>query len=172
MGWEHVNENSPDYKLGQLAGASAGAYVPEDDFALPVDLPSALKNLDLGPLTNAARACLAGQSFTASTRVLLADGKAVPISALKPGERVLATNSTTKTGKTTPETVAAVEVTHDHDLYDLRVKTSHGVAVIHTSNRLFWDPYHHYWVRRTSFRREDVSSPAMARWLPTTSGTP
>jgi hypothetical protein len=41
---------------------------------------------------------LGGQSFTAATRVLLANGKAVPISSLKPGEKVLATN--TKTGKT------------------------------------------------------------------------
>jgi RHS repeat-associated protein len=152
MGWEHVNENSPNYKLGQLGGDSVGAaYVPEDDFALLLDLPSALKNLDRGPLTSAARACLTGQSFTASTRVLLADGKAVPISALKPGDKVLATN--TKTGKTTPETVAAVEVNHDHDLYDLKVKTFRGVGIIHTTaSHLFWDPSLDKWLPASNLK--------------------
>jgi hypothetical protein len=93
----------------------------------------------------AARACVGGSSFTPSTPVLLASGKAVPISSLQPGDTVLATN--TKTGKTSPEPVAAVEVNHDTDLRDLRVKTAHGVQIIHTTaSHLFWDPYHHYWV--------------------------
>jgi hypothetical protein len=38
--------------------------------------------------------------------VLLANGKAVPISSLKPGEKLVATN--TKTGKTQAGTIAAV----------------------------------------------------------------
>jgi hypothetical protein len=59
-----------------------------------------------------------GSSFTAGTLVLLASGKAVPISQLKVGEMVLATN--TKTGKTQPEAVTAVLVHHDTDLYDLK----------------------------------------------------
>jgi hypothetical protein len=80
-----------------------------------------------------------GQSFTPGTGVLLASGKPVPIASLKPGDKILATN--TKTGKTSPETVAAVEVNHDTDLYNLRVKTSHGITIIHTtSSHLFWDP--------------------------------
>jgi hypothetical protein len=85
-------------------------------------------------------ACLVGgSSFTAGTRVLLADGKAVPIASLVPGELVLATN--TATGKTSPEPVAAVLVHHDTDLYDLRVKSGGRVSVIDTtSNHLFWAP--------------------------------
>lgn len=51
--------------------------------------------------------------------MLLADGRAVSISQLKPGEKVLATN--VKTGKVQPETVQAVLVHHDSNLYDLRV---------------------------------------------------
>jgi hypothetical protein len=47
-----------------------------------------------------------GESFTASTKVLLASGAAIPISQLQDGEKVLATN--VKTGKTQAETVAAV----------------------------------------------------------------
>jgi RHS repeat-associated protein len=86
-----------------------------------------------------------GCSFAPATLVLLEGGKTVPIASLKPGDKVLATN--TKTGKTTPETVAAVEVNHDHDLYNLNVKTPRGTEVIHTtSGHLFWDPYLHYWV--------------------------
>jgi hypothetical protein len=41
-------------------------------------------------------------SFASDTKVLLASGRAVPISSLKPGDKVLATN--TQTGKTSPET--------------------------------------------------------------------
>ena len=87
-----------------------------------------------------------GASFAPGTRVLLATGKTIPIASLKPGDKVLATN--TRTGKTSPETVTAVEVHHDTDLYNLNVKTTHGTEVIHTtSNHLFWDPYLHYgWI--------------------------
>jgi RHS repeat-associated protein len=94
-------------------------------------------------LGDAGGACM---SFTPDTGVLLADGKAAPIATLKPGDAVLATN--TKTGKTSLETVTAVEVHHDTDLYDLHVKTGHGVAVLHTtSNHLFWDPVARAWVK-------------------------
>jgi hypothetical protein len=87
----------------------------------------------------------AGCSFTAATQVLLPGGRTAPIASLKPGDKVIATS--TKTGKTRPETVVAVEVNHDTDLYDLRVKTSSGVQVIHTtSNHLFWVPYLDKWL--------------------------
>lgn len=78
--------------------------------------------------------------------VLLADGTAVAIAALKVGDKVLATN--TKTGKTSPEAVQAVLVNRDTDLYDLKVKTRHGGQVIHTTAKhLFWDPVKHKWVK-------------------------
>ena len=80
-----------------------------------------------GDAADAAASC-GGMSFTAGTEVLLASGKAVPISSLKPGEKVLATN--TKTGTTQAEAVAAVLVRHDTDLYDLRVKAGNRTAVI------------------------------------------
>jgi len=84
-------------------------------------------------------------SFSQGTLVLLASGKAVPISSLKPGDMVLATSTTT--GKTSPEKVTATDVHHDTNLYNLTVKTSHGAAVIHTtSNHLFWDPSLNYWI--------------------------
>jgi RHS repeat-associated protein len=92
-----------------------------------------------------------GESFTPDTQVLLASGKAVPIASLRPGDVVLATN--TKTGKTSPEKVSAVEVNHDTDLYDLTVKASGGTEVIHTTaSHSFWDPVAGQWVAAAQLR--------------------
>jgi hypothetical protein len=87
--------------------------------------------------------------------VLLASGIAVPISQLKAGMKVLATN--TKTGKTQAETVTAVLVHHDTDLYDLKVKDGGKTAVIDTtSSHLFWVPgaggHGGRWVRAGALR--------------------
>ena len=117
--------------------ASSGSCGPQsDDGTSPVPDPSLLSllpgnNQNQGPTSG-------GQSFTADTQVLLPGGKTAPISSLKPGDKVLATD--TKTGKDQTETVTAVEVHHDTNLYDLTVKTSHGTEVIHTTaSHLFWD---------------------------------
>jgi Pretoxin HINT domain len=86
-----------------------------------------------------AGATCGGKSFTAGTKVLLANGAAVPISQLKTGDKVLATS--TKTGKTQPETVTAVLVHHDTDLYNLKIRAGTRTAMIDTtSNHLFWVP--------------------------------
>ncbi len=107
----------------------------------------------------AADVCPGGLSFSADTQVLLADGKAVPISSLKPGDKILATN--TSTGKTSPEAVAEVEINHDHDLYNLKLKTPDGIQVIHTtSNHLFWDPKAHKWVQAADLKSgESLKTP-------------
>jgi hypothetical protein len=53
--------------------------------------------------------------------------------------KVLATS--TKTGKTQPETITAVLVHHDTDLYDLKIRDHGKTSVIDTtSNHLFWVP--------------------------------
>jgi hypothetical protein len=99
----------------------------------------------------AEAATCGGASFTASTKVLLASGAAIPIGQLKPGDKVLATN--TKSGKTQAEPVSAVLLHHDTDLYDLTVKTARGTAVIDTtSSHLFWDPVKRQWVKAGSLR--------------------
>ena len=94
---------------------------------------------------DAAAACR-GMSFTSATKVLLASGLAVPIASLKPGDKVLATN--TRTGKTRAEPVTAVLVHHDTNRYNLTVKTGHHqTAVIHTTTtHLFWNPLARQWV--------------------------
>jgi RHS repeat-associated protein len=92
-----------------------------------------------------------GQSFTAATKVLLANGKAVPISSLKPGEKVLATN--TRTGQTRAETITAVLVHHDADLYDLTIKANGRTAVIDTTtSHPFWDATTRRWVKAAALR--------------------
>ncbi|SRR5258708_11528976 len=98
-----------------------------------------------------ARLTCGGASFTAGTKVLLASDKAVPISQLKPGDKVLATN--TRTGKTQTETVSAVMVNHATDLYDLQVMTAHGTAVIDTTrNHPFWDPTARRWIKAAALK--------------------
>ena len=148
--------------LGELAGAAAGSFTG--------DASSALDGLsgeagDSGSVADSAAgearapaeeepsaSSCGGNSFTAGTLVLLASGKAVPISSLQTGDTVLA--SDTRTGKDQPETVTAVMVHHDTDLYDLKVKTSRGTEVIHTTaGHLFWDPYLHQWVPAPSSSR-------------------
>ena len=95
-----------------------------------------------------------GESFTASTLVLLAGGKTASISSLKKGEKVEAAD--TKTGKNQAETVTAVLLHHDTDLYNLTIKTAYGIEVIHTtSNHLFWDPYLHYWVSANKLSKNE-----------------
>jgi hypothetical protein len=95
-----------------------------------------------------------GESFTAGTKVLLASGLAIPISQLKPGDKVLATN--TKTGKTQAEPVSAVLLHHDIDRYDLTVKTTHGTAVIQTTtSHLFWNQTTGSWVKVANLKYGD-----------------
>jgi hypothetical protein len=102
-----------------------------------------------------------GESFTATTKVLLASGAAVPISQLEPGDKVLAAN--TGTGKTQAETIAAVLVHHDTDLCDLKVAEVRRTAVIGTTSSHFvlgarprraWRPVGH------GRRRPEIRHPA------------
>jgi Xanthomonas XOO_2897-like deaminase/Pretoxin HINT domain len=107
-----------------------------------------------------------GQSFTAKTKVLLADGKKQAISTLKTGQKVLATD--TKTGKNKAETITAILVHDDDDLYDLKVRVDGRTAVIDTtSNHLFWAPDSHRWIKAAALKygthlRTPSGGPAVA----------
>jgi RHS repeat-associated protein len=93
-----------------------------------------------------------GDSFAADTKVLLADGKAVPISTLKSGAIVLGVD--TQTGRTEEETVVAVLVHQDNDLYDLRVRTGNRITVINTTrSHLFWDASAGRWLKADALSR-------------------
>ena len=104
---------------------------------------------DAGMIGAAITGC--GMSFTPDTRVLMASGETAPIAGLRPGDQVLARN--VKSGKTSPERVAAVLVNHDTDLYDLQIRSGQHTAVIHTTaSHLFWDPAARRWVKAASLR--------------------
>ncbi len=80
-----------------------------------------------------------GMSFTSDTKVVLASGASISIAKLKPGDKVLAANTTT--GKTQAETVGTVLVHRDTDLYDLKITAGKRTAIIATtSSHLFWVP--------------------------------
>jgi RHS repeat-associated protein len=101
----------------------------------------------------AAEACL--RSFSGTTPVLLASGKAVPISKIKVGDRVKATDPAT--GRSSDRAVTAVMVHRDDDLLDVAVHNSDGSdSVIHaTAHHPFWDDTHHRWVEAAHLREGD-----------------
>ncbi|MFF8948500.1 RHS repeat-associated core domain-containing protein [Streptomyces sp. NPDC014940] len=101
-------------------------------------------------------ASCAVHSFIASTAVRLADGSSRPISHIKPGDSVLATDP--QTGITAPETVQKVIVTHtDRDFTTVALDTTPVRGPPHTGKHQpqtltttwhhpFWDTGHHRWV--------------------------
>ena len=96
-------------------------------------------------MLRAGESCLTGNSFTAYTLVLMADGTKKPIKDVKVGDRVLATD--TATGKTTARTVQAVMVNRDSNLYDITIKTPHGLQEVHTTtNHPIWSDTSHAWI--------------------------
>ncbi|MFE9559292.1 RHS repeat-associated core domain-containing protein [Streptomyces sp. NPDC006703] len=90
--------------------------------------------------------CGSANSFPASTTVLLASGAAIPISQVKPGDTVQATDPLTNT--TQPEKVTDVIVTRtDKDFTDTTVHTAAGDQTItSTQHHPYWDATRKQWV--------------------------
>ncbi|WP_245180316.1 RHS repeat-associated core domain-containing protein [Streptomyces montanisoli] len=85
-------------------------------------------------------------SFVGTTAVQLADGTTKPISKLKAGDTVEATDP--QTGVTAPEKVDRLIVTKtDHDFTDVKIAGTHGKAAVLTTtwHHPFWDATHHRW---------------------------
>lgn len=128
--------------LGLEAELEGGDLLAEEGLSIAADEAGSTAAEETGSIAEdvgqtVAKGC--GESFTADTKVLLASGAAIAISQLRPGDKVLATS--TRTGTTHAETVAAVMVKRDTNLYDLTVKAGTRTAVIHTTaNHLFWVP--------------------------------
>lgn len=95
-----------------------------------------------------------GESFSPGTKVLLATGRTVLISQLRPGQKVLAANP--RTGLSQAEPVIAVLLHFDTDVYRLSVRSDAGVATITTTaNHAFWDRTANRWVHAKSLRYGD-----------------
>lgn len=151
---QHVSTASIAYKVGYYgAPLLLGPEAEADSVVARVATSGARAAEDAGAsAAERVAASCGGASFTCGSRVLLASGAAIPISQLKPGDKVLATN--TKTGKTQAEPVSAVLVHHDTNRYDLRVKTAHGSAVIDTTaTHLFWDRYLNQWIPAAKLKK-------------------
>jgi RHS repeat-associated protein len=115
--------------------------------------------------------CLVPHSFSAATTVLMADGSTKPISTLKVGDKVRTVD--TKTGRARVQTVTAVLVHLDHDLYDLTVRDGGKVEVVHsTASHPIWDQDRRQWVNAdhlatgTALRTPDGSAASVARGAP------
>ena len=105
-----------------------------------------------GAMGGAARGCLL--SFSADTHVLLADGTTKPISEIKVGDNVLATDP--ETGETAPQEVTAVWV-HDDTLVDLEV--ANGAVITTTEDHPFWNATDHQWQQAQTSTPATNSSP-------------
>jgi Pretoxin HINT domain len=152
------NPNTNLYATGNITPTIAALFagLPETELGAGVGLADdgavAAARGDDATIANRVAASCGGMSFTAATRVLLAHGKSVPISELLVGDKVIATD--TRTGRTRPETVTAVLVHYDTNLYDLRVQTPHGAAIIGTSStHLFWSPAARRWVKAAELKQ-------------------
>ena len=136
---EGAEEGLAGGALGEVASMAGGAVMSSlaRDGA---EEATSMAGDDAGQAAKDARPGCGGQSFTAATGVLLASGKTIPISRLKPGDKVMAVN--TKSGKASAETVTAVLrpprhrplQPHHQDQPRHRGHPHHG-------NHLFWDPY-------------------------------
>lgn len=133
------------------AGASVATALGADTIAVGLGLAAVAAGATYEGSRTSGSSC---ESFTPDTLVLTAADKQVPISALKPGDKIKAKN--TSTGKSDTQTVDDVNVNHDTDLYDLKVQTKHGIEVIHaTANHPVWDQTTHTWVMAAHLHRGD-----------------
>jgi hypothetical protein len=122
--------------IGGEATADVTADVVGDEAANEVAEEGAQEEAEQEVADNAP-SCGA-QSFTPDTEVQLANGAKIPISQVRVGDMVLATD--TATGKTQAEPVTTLWVNHDNDLMDVTVKTASGTSTIKsTQHHLFWD---------------------------------
>jgi RHS repeat-associated protein len=98
-------------------------------------------------------ACL--NSFDGNTPVAMADGTSKPISDVKIGDQVVATDPGLALTKTEP--VTALHLNQDTDLADVTIQPAGGgITVIHTTqHHPFWDQTRHAWTDAAKLRPGD-----------------
>ncbi len=101
-------------------------------------------------LGKAARGCK--NSFSPSTLVLMADGGTRPISELKVGDALVATDP--ESGETTHEEVEFLHDNVDHDLVELAVTLTDGSTSTTqtTAEHPFWDDTEKAWTNAASLK--------------------
>jgi hypothetical protein len=137
---------------GRNGAADALDGTPEETALTPADGSAALKLVEraLGCGTN---------SFDGATPVLMAGGHTEPISAIRVGDRVVATDPAT--GTTSPHTVTALHLNQDTDLTNLTVTDSkrHQTVVHTTQHHPFYDDTAHTWLDASQLRPGDRLHP-------------
>ncbi|MFR9797801.1 polymorphic toxin-type HINT domain-containing protein [Streptomyces sp. MS06] len=100
-----------------------------------------------------SRLCSCKCSFTPSTAVLMANGRAKPIGEIKVGDKVESANPGNGRHQG-PHKVTATLVNHDYDLVDLRIRRPDGsMDTLHTTAKHpFWDETLHAWVAAGGLR--------------------
>ncbi|MEU9744287.1 RHS repeat-associated core domain-containing protein [Streptomyces niveus] len=103
-----------------------------------------------------------GNSFTADTPVLLADGTRKPIKDIQVGDQVLATDP--ETGESGPRPVTAlIKGAGDKQLVDITLDTGETSTLTATDGHPFWVPALGRWI--------EADELTAGQWLQTSSGT-
>lgn len=125
------------------------------DRAVAADATATATDEGSSLLGRLAESC-ATNSFSAGTLVVMADGSAKPISQVKVGDKVEATDPTT--GKAVAATVSHLFLNDDHSLADVLVRERDGAtATLHaTQGHRFWDRTLDEWVLATQLRAGDA----------------
>ena len=123
--------------LGTEGTADASADLASDGMASEAAEEGSAEEADQAAENANTPSCPA-ESFTPSTLVKMANGALVPISSIKIGDKVLATD--VLTGTSTSETVTATNIHDDNDLMNVIVKSPSGISTIHTTDmHPYWD---------------------------------
>ncbi|SCL70724.1 Short repeat-containing protein of unknown function [Micromonospora chersina] len=105
---------------------------------------SELAAADFSRIRFVFNSCLRGNSFTADTPVLLADGSSKPIGEVRVGDSVLSTDPDTR--HTSGQPVRAVVTNTDTDLTDLTILSAGQRGVVRTTgHHRFWTPRNERW---------------------------
>ncbi|WP_199510607.1 RHS repeat-associated core domain-containing protein [Nucisporomicrobium flavum] len=133
---------------GLLTLGGDGNMHPVGPMSRPGDKEGGPSGVRIGKATSC-------KSFSADTRVLLADGSAKALQDLKPGDEVLATDPTTgEQGGREIEEVWA----HDDDLFVLTVD---GERIVTTEDHSFWNATDGRWERTDELdTRDHLRTPA------------
>jgi RHS repeat-associated protein len=102
------------------------------------------------------RAAAGCHSFDGRTGVVMADGSRKPISQVKVGDVIIATDPTTHL--TAPRRVVALHRNRDLDLADVVITEASGAtSIVHTTqHHLFWDITGRAWVEAAQLRAGDA----------------
>ncbi len=149
---EGVSPGSTAGIAGAGAGGAGAGVAALDHILGPAD------SADAAAIRAAFGLCTGstGNSFVADTPVLMADGRIKPISQIKIGDRVLATDPIS--GTTKPQQVSALHLNQDTEFADViyRGQTGRTATINTTQHHPFWDDTRRAWIDAVDLRPGDA----------------